>query len=164
MKQEKKILIPLFWLIAVVVADQLTKWWVVTSFAHYEIRTIIPGFFNLTYITNTGAAFGLFAGRQTLGRQVFFLVVAMAALLVMFFSYRHYRSQGRLFLHAIGLIAGGALGNMIDRLRVGAVVDFLDFYVKGLHWPAFNVADSAITIGVGLFILGSMLAPEGNRE
>ena len=92
-------------------------------------------------------------------RQAFFVGVAMAALLVMFFSYRHFKDQGSLFIHAIGMIAGGAIGNLIDRLRYGSVVDFLDFYVKGYHWPAFNVADSAIFVGVAFFILGSLLAP-----
>jgi len=147
------------WLAAVVGLDQLTKFVIRAEFRLHESVEVIPGFFNLTYITNTGAAFGLFAGEQTLLRQAFFIAVAMAALLVMFFTYRHLHSQGRLFVHAIGMIAGGAIGNLLDRLRLGSVVDFLDFYLKGYHWPAFNVADSAITVGVGLFILGSLLSP-----
>ena len=67
------------------------------------------------------------------------------------------KKQGKIFVYALGLIAGGAVGNLIDRLRFGAVVDFLDFYLGGYHWPAFNVADSAITVGVGLFMLGTLL-------
>lgn len=152
------------WLAVVTGLDQLTKFMVLAGLRLYEAIPVIPGFFNLTFITNTGAAFGLLAGEQTLLRQVFFIAVAMAALLVLFFSYRHLHGQSRLFVHAIGMIAGGAVGNLIDRLRFGHVVDFLDFYVKGYHWPAFNVADSAITIGVGLFILGSLLAPAENES
>ena len=159
MKNSASLYLVFGWLAAVVGLDQLTKFVIRAEFRLHESVEVIPGFFNLTYITNTGAAFGLFAGEQTLLRQAFFIAVAMAALLVMFFTYRHLHSQGRLFVHAIGMIAGGAIGNLLDRLRLGSVVDFLDFYLKGYHWPAFNVADSAITVGVGLFILGSLLSP-----
>ncbi|MDH5298804.1 MAG: signal peptidase II, partial [Desulfobulbaceae bacterium] len=73
--------------------------------------------------------------------------------------FRHYRSRSPLYVAGIGLISGGAVGNLIDRLRFGAVIDFLDFYFKTYHWPAFNVADSAITVGVGLFLLASLRDP-----
>ncbi len=164
MKPENGILTPLLLMAGVVGLDQLTKWLVMSSFRLYESKVIIPGLFSLTYITNTGAAFGLLAGEQTMARQAFFIAVAMVALMVMFFSYRHLRTHGALFIYAIGLIAGGALGNLIDRVRFGSVVDFLDFYINNHHWPAFNVADSAITIGVGLFILGSLLPSAEIRE
>ena len=75
-------------------------------------------------------------------------------------TYRQVKTKGRSYVYAMGLIAGGAMGNLIDRLRFGAVVDFLDFYVKSYHWPAFNVADSAISIGVGLFLLAALLGKE----
>ncbi|MDH5522939.1 MAG: signal peptidase II [Desulfobulbaceae bacterium] len=158
MKKVSSFIVPI-WMLAVVALDQLTKIMVLANFNLYESSVVIPGFFNLTYITNTGAAFGILAGEQSMLRQAFFIGVAMAALLVMFFSYRHFKEQGRMFVHGIGMIAGGAIGNLIDRLRYGSVVDFLDFHVRGYHWPAFNVADSAITVGVALFILGSLLAP-----
>lgn len=144
----------------VIVLDQFTKLWVVREFLPFEHREVIPGLFDLVYLTNTGAAFGILAGQPTVFRQVFFVGVALAALVILFFSYRHFQKQGMIFVHAIGLIAGGALGNLIDRLRLNAVIDFLDFYVKGHHWPAFNVADSAITVGVGLFLLGGLLNPD----
>ena len=150
----------LFWASGVVALDQSTKWLIQAEFLLHESREILPGFFSLTYLTNTGAAFGLLAGEKTLFRQAFFIGVAMLALVVLILTYRHVSTQGRLFVHAIGLIAGGAVGNLIDRLRFGAVVDFLDFYVKGYHWPAFNVADSAISVGVGLFIFGSMVSAD----
>ena len=148
----------------VLILDQLTKWWVMASFAPLESLEVVPGFFNLTFITNTGAAFGMFAGEQTIWRQLFFVGVAVLALVGLFFAYRHYREEGWLYLAAIGLIGGGAVGNVIDRLRFGAVIDFLDFYIGDHHWPAFNVADSAITVGVGLFILAGFLEPKGEPE
>jgi len=164
LKNTESPIIPLVWLLVVVVFDQLTKGLVMAYFGLYELKPLIPGLFNLTYLTNTGAAFGMLAGAQSVWRQVFFVGVAVVAIVVLFFSYRQFRSQGRIFAHAIGLIAGGAVGNLIDRLRFGAVVDFLDFYIGTHHWPAFNVADSAITIGVGLFILGSLLYPPQESE
>ncbi|OGR00326.1 MAG: signal peptidase II [Deltaproteobacteria bacterium RIFOXYD12_FULL_55_16] len=160
MKKPDSPLIPLAWLLGVVVLDQATKALVMANFAMFELQPVIPGLFNLTFLTNAGAAFGILAGFKSVWRQVFFVGVALAALGVMFFSYRQLCRQGRIFAHAIGLIAGGAAGNLLDRLRFGAVVDFLDFYLGSHHWPAFNVADSAITVGVGLFILGSILYPD----
>ena len=164
MKKSDSPIIPLAWLLGVVVLDQATKGLVMAYFNLYDSQPVIPGLFNLTYLTNTGAAFGMLAGAQSVWRQVFFVGVAVAAIGLMAFSYKQFRSQGRIFAHAIGLIAGGAVGNLIDRLRFGAVVDFLDFYIGTHHWPAFNVADSAITVGVGLFILGGLLYPPQESE
>jgi signal peptidase II len=140
----------------VVLADQLTKLWIMNSLPLHGKRIIIPGLFNLVYVTNTGAAFGLLAGEHTVWRQVFFIVVAVVALGAIFFAYRQVKTKGIVFVFAAGLIAGGAIGNLVDRIRFGAVVDFLDFYIKNYHWPAFNVADSAITVGVGLFLAASI--------
>ncbi len=154
----------LFFIIAsVVVIDQLTKLWIMASFQLYEHYVIIPDFFNLVYITNTGAAFGFLAGDQTTWRQVFFVTVAIIALIVITIMYRHVRDRGKLFVTSLGLIAGGAIGNLIDRVRFGAVVDFLDFYIKSYHWPAFNIADSAISVGVGLFLLASVFDSDSSR-
>lgn len=156
-KYEIHDLIPVGVAVSVVVVDQLTKMWVMATFALHEQLSVIPGFFNLVYVTNTGAAFGFLAGDKTLLRQVFFVTVAIAALIVIAFAYNHLKKQSRIFIYALGLIAGGALGNLIDRLRFGSVIDFLDFYLGTYHWPAFNAADSAITVGVGLFLLGTFL-------
>ena len=164
MKKPDSPIIPLAWLLGVVLLDQATKALIMDRFVMFELLPVIPDLFNLTYLTNTGAAFGMLAGAQSIWRQVFFVGVAVAAIGVMVFSYKQFRSQGRIFAHAIGLIAGGAVGNLIDRLRFGAVVDFLDFYLGTHHWPAFNVADSAITVGVGLFILGTILYPPQENE
>ena len=164
MKKSDSPIMPLAWLLGVVLLDQATKALVMDRFAMFELLPVIPGLFDLTYLTNTGAAFGMLAGAKSVWRQVFFVGVAVAAIGVMVFSYRQFRRQGRIFVHAIGLIAGGAVGNLIDRLRFGAVVDFLYFHIGTHYWPAFNVADSAITIGVGLFILGSILYPPQENE
>ena len=156
-KYELRDLIPVGIAVAVAIVDQLTKLWIMTTFALHEQQNIIPGVFNLVYVTNTGAAFGFLAGSKNLLRQAFFVAVAIIALIVIVFAYGHLKRQGRIFVYALGLIAGGAVGNLIDRLRFGSVVDFLDFYLGSYHWPAFNVADSAITVGVALFLLGTLL-------
>jgi signal peptidase II len=156
-KYELHDLVPLAIAVAVVIVDQLTKLWIMTNFALHEQQSIIPGFFNLVYVTNTGAAFGFLAGSKTWLRQVFFIAVSIVALFVIIYAYGHLKKQARIFVYALGLIAGGAVGNLIDRLRFGSVVDFLDFYLGSYHWPAFNAADSAITIGVALFLLGTLL-------
>ena len=142
----------------VIVLDQLTKLWVVDSFALHESREVIAGFFNLTYIVNYGAAFGfLNNGGHGPWRTVFFVVVAVAAIVMMLVFLYQLRHRGGCLAYGVSLIAGGAAGNLIDRVRLGFVVDFLDFYVGSYHWPAFNVADSAITVGVGLFLIGNFL-------
>ncbi|MBU1059607.1 MAG: lipoprotein signal peptidase [Proteobacteria bacterium] len=144
-------------LVLIVVLDQLTKIWVINSFQLYETREILPGLFNLTYLTNKGAAFGFLAGVTAPWRHYFFLgLVSVALVLLAVFSYR-LRDDHPLYGPALALIAGGAIGNVIDRLRLGSVVDFLDFYVAGHHWPAFNVADSAITVGVAVFLVANVL-------
>ena len=149
--------LPMGLAVLVVILDQFTKLWIITNFALHEQQNIIPGLFDLVYVTNTGAAFGFLAGSKSWLRQLFFVVVAIVALGVIVYAYGHLKRQGRIFTYALGLIGGGAIGNLIDRLRFGSVVDFLDFYLGGYHWPAFNVADSAITVGVGLFMLGTLL-------
>ena len=154
---DRRDIIPLGLALLVVIADQLTKWWIMSNFALHGQQNIIPGLFNLVYVTNTGAAFGFLAGSKSWLRQAFFVGVAIVALGVMVYVYGQLKRQSKMFVYALGLIGGGAVGNLIDRLRYGSVVDFLDFYMGSYHWPAFNVADSAITIGVGLFMLGTLL-------
>ncbi len=151
-------LLPFFIIALVIVADQLTKVWVVAHFAMFESREVVPGLFNLTYLTNKGAAFGFLNGDYGAWRQVFFVVIAVLAFVVLMVALRQLKGQGKAYSVALGLIGGGAVGNLLDRLRLGAVVDFLDFYYQGHHWPAFNVADSAITVGVTLFIIRQIMA------
>jgi signal peptidase II len=144
-------------LVLVVILDQLTKFWILRSFELYESREIIPGFFNLVYVTNTGAAFSMLAGVDSPWRHYFFLGVGVVACAGLTVAYYRFRAAHRLYPLALGLIAGGALGNLIDRLRYGAVIDFLDFHLGGYHWPAFNVADSAICVGAVLFLIVNII-------
>jgi signal peptidase II len=144
-------------IVAVIGLDQATKLWIMHHFVLQESRVVIPDLFNLTYLTNNGAAFSILAGQPALWRQVFFIATASAALVCIGIAQRSFGSRSNLYTLALALIAGGAIGNLIDRIRFGFVIDFLDVYVGTYHWPAFNIADSAITVGVTLFILKNLL-------
>ncbi len=156
-------MLSLFILLFVIGLDQYTKILTVSNFALYESLEIIPGFFSLTYLTNKGAAFGFLAGVDSAWRHYFFLILASIALVLLLVAWFRLRKEHRFYGPALALIAGGAIGNVIDRVRFGAVVDFLDFYVAGHHWPAFNVADSAILVGVVLFLLSNYLEERQKR-
>ncbi len=138
------------WLsLAVLALDQFTKVMVMAMLARHEVVVLAP-FFNLVHVVNPGAAFSLFADQPGWQRG-FFIAIALIASVVILYLMR--RSGGRkTFNLALALILGGAVGNVIDRALYGHVVDFLDFHVAGWHWPAFNVADSAITVGAALLI------------
>jgi signal peptidase II len=143
---------------AIVLADQFTKWIVLGRFAPGE-RLEVTAFFNLVLAFNKGAAFSFLAGA---GGWQTPLLVAFALAAAVLVSVLLVRSPGRgLFCAGLALILGGALGNVIDRLRFGHVVDFLDLHAGGWHWPAFNVADSAITLGAALLILDGFRHHEG---
>ncbi|MCU0840649.1 MAG: signal peptidase II [Thiobacillaceae bacterium] len=143
------------WLSALVLSlDQITKLAVIDALAPYQDVIPLTAFFNLVHVHNTGAAFSLFAD-QPGWQRYFFLAVALVASTVILYLLRRTRGQP-LFCAALALILGGALGNVIDRIAYGHVVDFLDFHAGGWHWPAFNVADSAITVGAALIILDSL--------
>ncbi len=144
-------------MLLVVICDQLSKLWILQNFALYDSTVIIPGFFNLTFLRNTGAAFGILAGQPALWRQVFFVTLAMVALVVIIFMQRKLGPQNSWFTISLGFISGGAIGNLIDRVAYGSVIDFFDFYVTTHHWPAFNVADSGITVGVAIFLITQFL-------
>ncbi len=141
----------IFVAIAVFALDQVTKEAIVEHFALHQSKEIIPGLFHLTYVRNTGAAFGILAGTET-WRLYFFLFVGVVALISLFhFFYSNYRDP--LVVVGTAMVCGGAAGNIADRIRFGYVVDFLDFFIGRYHWPAFNVADSAITVGVFFLML-----------
>jgi signal peptidase II len=140
---------------AVLVSDQVTKWLILAKVMDPPRIIEVTDFFNLVLVWNRGISFGLlgnWADWQSWVLAAFGTVVA-GGLLV----WLHRAVHGLLPSLGIGLIVGGALGNVIDRLRFGAVVDFLDFHVGGWHWPAFNVADSAITVGVVMLVLDAIL-------
>lgn len=138
--------------------DQSTKWLVLEHIPLHHDVPVIPGFFSLTFVTNRGAAFGMFQGAH-----VFFLVLSVVVLVgLAVFAWRGAFRDGWSRWGAT-LLAAGILGNVTDRLLHGYVVDFLDFHIGRHHWPAFNVADSCICIAAGLFILGSFLVSEPSR-
>jgi len=142
--------------VVVVVLDQLTKAAVLASLAGGAVggRATITSFFNLALTYNRGISFGLFNGGAGVNAFVFSVVAAaIVGVLVYWLS----RASSPLLAVAIGLIIGGAVGNVLDRIRLGAVVDFLDFHVGGLHWPAFNLADSAICNGVAAMLFDGLV-------
>ena len=149
--------------LAVLLLDQWTKGIVVRSFQLHESRPVIPGFFDLTYVQNSGAAFGLFASvDSSLKAIVLNSVAVIVFLIVSAYALRSSLKSVRLQV-GLALILGGAVGNLLDRVRFTYVVDFIDFSISGHHWPAFNVADSAICAGVALLFL-DMLQREDEAE
>ena len=138
---------------AVVASDQLTKLWIMKSLSLYESLEIVPGFFSLTYLTNKGAAFGFLAGQTGAWRHYLFLALGTVALVVIVIAWSRLRHAHMLYSFSLPLIGGGALGNLIDRVRLGSVVDFLDVFIGTHHWPAFNVADACISTGITCLVL-----------
>lgn len=137
----------------IVLADQLAKAAILQSVPLYRTIPVIPGFFNITHIHNPGGAFGFLADQHAILRNVVFLVVSLLALAVVLYFYHNTPKTHTVLAWGFAMIFGGAIGNLIDRLRFGEVVDFLDVYVGAYHWPAFNVADSAISVGIAIFIV-----------
>jgi signal peptidase II len=145
-------MLPLLTAIAITVSDQWTKHAVRADFYYGESRPVIEGFFNLTYVRNTGAAWGM------LGNYTHVLTALSFIMLIAMVIYR------RSFLNdtwshrfALGLLVGGIVGNLMDRVRQGWVTDFFDFYIGSWHWPCFNIADAAICTGVGIYLLSAFL-------
>ncbi len=133
------------------VLDQITKYIIMTQVKLYDTITVIPGFFNITHVRNKGAAFGLLSDLPDMWRSVFFITLTIIAVSVLIALI--VKTSERLPVYSFSLIAGGALGNLVDRIRYGEVVDFVQWYVKSYYWPSFNVADSAITVGVVLLAI-----------
>jgi signal peptidase II len=144
---------PLLIALAVLLLDRLTKWAIAQTIPLEDAVNVIPGFFRLTHLENTGAAFSLFADSPSPFRTTLligFSVAALAVVSVLLWKDRSVFHSGTL---ALSLILGGAIGNLWDRVSDGRVTDFLDFYIGAHHWPPFNVADSAIVIGALLLFL-----------
>lgn len=139
--------------ISVIGADQISKQLALSSFNPGELRPVIDNFFNLTLSFNRGAAFGLWAGLDSGWREGVLAITIILALLVVGALLTRPYYQSIIAQIALAAILGGALGNVIDRVVYGAVIDFLDFYLGSYHWPAFNVADSAICVGVLSLVL-----------
>jgi signal peptidase II len=139
--------------VLVIGLDQLSKWLILTQVMRPPRIIEVTGFFNLKLTFNQGISFGLFSGESVWQPYVLSLVAVMISVGLVFWLRQEPR---RLFALAVGLIIGGALGNVVDRLYLGAVVDFLDLHLGAWHWPAFNLADSAITVGVVLILYDSL--------
>jgi signal peptidase II len=137
----------------IILLDQVTKLLVLHFLPLFSAMEIVPGFFNLVHVRNTGAAFSILAGANSAWRQGLFVGLTLVVVVILLFAYGKLRSDDRWTRTAYALITGGALGNLIDRLRLGEVVDFLDCYAGSYHWPAFNIADSAITAGALMLIV-----------
>jgi signal peptidase II len=135
----------------VMALDQATKWLITRHLPFYSEKTIVSGFFNLIHIHNAGGAFGIFAKNSGGLQSMAFIGIAVAAMGLILYLYKKIPDHYPVLAVGLALIFGGASGNLIDRLRIGRVIDFIDFYIGSLHWPAFNVADAAITVGMGIF-------------
>ncbi len=157
---------------AVLILDQLTKWWVSSSLEMGDRVPVVQGFFDIVYFHNVGAAFGMFSGLSDAVRIPFFYVVAVIATALLALLYRSLGDDENMVAFAIALVFGGIAGNIIDRLRFDSVVDFVSVHLgeavlQGsllgfkyripLEWPAFNVADSAITVAMIILIATAMI-------
>jgi signal peptidase II len=132
----------------VLVLDQAIKILVDKTMSLHQSIEVIPNFAHLTYMRNTGAAFGFLAGSRSSLRVVFFILISAVAIGCIVYLLKSLRPQQKILTVSLSLILGGAIGNLIDRVRLGEVIDFIDLHWYHIHWPAFNMADSAITIGV----------------
>jgi signal peptidase II len=146
--------------VVVAAADQLVKWWAVPALAALPRGVEVLPFFNLVLVWNRGVSFGLLGGAALPP----WLLAAFAGLVSAGLTVWLARVDGRWPALGIGLIIGGALGNIIDRLRFGAVADFLDFHLGAYHWPAFNVADASISVGLAVLVIDSLLIRRENRK
>jgi signal peptidase II len=145
----------------VLALDQMTKLYIDRSMALHNSITVVERFFNITYLRNKGAAFGILASSTY--RLPFFILVSLVAACVIFVVIKRLRDDQKLAAISLSLIFSGALGNLIDRIRLGEVIDFLDVHWYDHHWPAFNIADSAICVGVFLLAIDMYLEERGAR-
>ncbi len=152
-------LLPVMVVALLVIIDQFTKQAIESLYRVGSNVEIIPGFFNLVHIKNRGAAFGLFGSLESVWVNRSFTAVALIAIGVIAFMYRSLPDEDKISRISLVLICAGAIGNLIDRVRAGSVTDFLLFYINSYHWPAFNVADSCITVGVGLLAVALFVRP-----
>ncbi len=151
--------------LAVLALDQATKGLIAAWFPLYETKPLIDGFFNLVHIRNKGMAFGIMNRPGTDWGFILLLGATLGTVALLLFWFYRLKSEERGIVFPLSLILGGATGNLVDRMRLGEVIDFLDFHIGPYHWPAFNVADSAITVGT-LWLAASILfhpAPKDDK-
>lgn len=149
--------------LAVLVLDQWTKWLVEVHLPRYAIEPVIPHFLNITHVENTGVAFGLFAAQGDAFRTTLLSAVGLCVLAALAWYYWRTPVREKPLLVALALVCGGAVGNLVDRIASGAVTDFIDVYVGTYHWHTFNIADSAISVGLVL-LAWDAFRPSGGRE
>lgn len=148
----------------VVALDQWSKWLIEQRFEKFESIDVIANFFSIVHVSNTGIAFGLFRSHGNVGGTALLAILGFSALAIVAYFYWRTPHHHVLLLTALALVLGGAVGNLIDRVLLGAVTDFFDFYLGSRHWPTFNVADSAITTGIGLLAVETLLARPARDE
>ena len=162
-EMKRKYWILLIFCFGILLLDQWTKYMIVQTLRLYQKVEMIHGFFNIVHVRNTGGAFGLFGGERGGLGSFLFVVVSLIAIGAIIFLFVRTRENENTLAVSFSLILSGALGNLIDRLHYGEVVDFLDFHLSAYHWPAFNVADSAICIGIGLMALEVLIKGRKGR-
>lgn len=147
----------LLWALAILLPDLLTKWLVGRHLDPWSVRPVIEGFFNLSHVHNRGAAFGFLNSASIEWQVPLFIAINVVSIGFILYLVRSAKRDTFAMMGGLGMILGGAIGNLIDRVARGHVVDFLDFYVGPYHWPSFNVADIGICVGAGLVILAFYL-------
>ena len=150
---KRKYWVLLIFCLGILLLDQWSKSMVVQKLPLYQRVEVIQGFFNLTHVRNTGGAFGIFGGEKGGVGSLLFVIVSLVAIGAIVFVFIKIKEHEKTLALSFSVVLSGAIGNLIDRLRYGEVVDFLDFHLSTYHWPAFNVADSAICIGIGILAL-----------
>jgi len=150
---KRKYWVLLIFCLGILLLDQWTKYMIVQKLNLYQRVEVIHGFFNLTHVRNTGGAFGIFGGEKGGLGSILFVVVSLIAIGAIVFLFIKIKENEKTLALSFSLILSGAIGNLIDRIQYREVVDFLDFHLSTYHWPSFNIADSAICIGIGLMAL-----------
>jgi len=145
-------------------ADQLTKQLIIDGLPMYGLHTVIPGFFDLTHVRNPGGAWSLLAGGDASLRIPFFVGTGCIAIALLLYFYVRLEPGMKLSATALGMVLGGALGNLTDRIRHGEVIDFLQVHLPGYTWPTFNVADSLVVVGVIILMIETFFEPEPEPE
>lgn len=148
-----KLIFLLAWSAVLIALDQLTKIYIHTHFQLHESMPVLNPIFNLTYVRNFGAAFGFLAESHPTFREIFFLSIPPIAIVIIISILKNVPNTDKWQIFALSSIFAGAIGNYIDRLRFGYVIDFLDFHIQQYSWPAFNIADSAIVCGVAILLV-----------
>jgi len=157
---KKKYLILLATVAVTVLLDVITKAYIDSNMSLHESVVVIGGLLNITYVRNPGAAFSFLASASPGFRSVFFLSVTILSIVLVLYYIAKSKTEEPLMIFALSLILSGALGNFIDRVRIGEVIDFIDVHLGAYHWPAFNVADSAITVGACIMLFALFKRPK----